>query len=263
MSLKFIALLALLFFSLLTCELTRAQQIIESRRQASADPLFRKDKSTLDLPDPKLIPLVTSFDVMLRPEDFEAGNVIAPRISGSFSKSFLPDESKFKLNYQFNLQLQSPQTTRDSTAMLSRLLSSGAVGNISGSISGGITNADKTSGALIAIFPTLSWQNSQVLEDATPGNFQYYSTRASITLWTGPIIGVFQASYSTTLGEAPSFIDNSLNRKWICNALLGMSIAENFFLQAKLLLTDIKVPEGKEASSQEKFELSIVRTLAF
>jgi hypothetical protein len=251
------------FFLFLTVLRLQGQQIIESRRLAAARPIFSKDESTFDLPEPKLTPLITSFDVMFRPEDFDAGNYVAPRISGSYSKKIGKGDKALQFNYQFNLQLQSPQTTQDSTAMLSRLLSSGAVGSLSGSLNASYSSKDNTSGIILAVYPTLSWQSSQLLKDSNPNDFQYYSTRASLTLWTGPIIGVFQASYSNTFGNPPSFINDSLDKKWVYNALIGVSIAQNYYLQIKFLTTPIKVPEGVEKSNQEKFEISVVRTLTF
>jgi hypothetical protein len=257
--------LSLIAFILMASSVS-AQQLTEMWHSTRSKPIFKVQQKPLLTPrdsvqqltdrivTPKLLPLITSFDLMIRPEDITSGNVVAPRINGTYSKSLI--KKAVKVNYAFNLNIQSPQTTKDTLAMLNRIISSGGVGSFSGKVDAEWYSKDTTSGFTIAVLPTFSWQNSQQLKDGNSGNFAYYSTRISAMAWTGPFILSVQGSYYNLLSGSPKFVSNGMNHKMIWTLFGGLYVGQGFYLQGKFVL-------GAVNSNKESYEVSFVKTLSF
>jgi len=186
---------------------------------------------------------------MTRPEDFQSGNFVAPRINGTYSGSI-----KGKFNWGINLNIQSPQTTKDTTAMTNRLLSSGGVGSISGNLNFSSFAKDTTSGFTFSVLPTFYWQNSQVVNNVTADGFAYYATRFNAQFWAGPIIISLQGSYYNIFSGSPKFIDHSMSNQFIWNIYGALYLDKGWYIQIKGVL-------GRPNISKESFDVGFVKKL--
>lgn len=208
--------------------------------------------------EPNLSSLGLSVDLLARPEDFTAGNFIAPKGTGNYSETIWGKKDNvlksFRGMYEINLEVQSPSTTNDTSATLNRILSSGGVGNISGVIKTGFFGSENKRGITLSVIPAFSWQNAKQLKDTTTNSFAFGSLRGSLSMWTGPILITVQGSYNYVLGNSEELIARDLNKKLIWTGMLALKLSNEYYFQFKALIPD-------KSFKNEMMEFSIVKTI--
>jgi len=212
----------------------------------------------------KLDTLSLGFNLMVRPEDFDAGNFVALGGIGSYQRHLWGKKAdgtpeKFRGIFGVNLKIQSPSTGKDTTATLNRIYSSGSVGNINGVFKIGYIAIDNYDGIALSISPNFNWQDSKVLLDTTSNNFAYFSFKSSLSIWSGPILLNGTVEYYKVLrGDSDNIISSKLNESLSICINVGINIGNGLYAQGRYV-----IPTKTTESSMELFEFALTKTLDF
>ncbi|MCC5908806.1 MAG: hypothetical protein JJU13_21485 [Balneolaceae bacterium] len=209
--------------------------------------------------EPELSSLDLSVDIVLRPEDFTAGNFLSPRATGNYSDLLWGikdnDPQTFRGMYDINLDIQAPTTTNDASATVNRILSSGGVGNLNASLKIGFFEKDNSRGITLSISPSFSWQNSKQLIETNSDSFAFFSIKSSITAWGGPMLITVQAAQNNILGNnLENIIAMDIDNSFVITTMAALKLNEDFYFQVKALVSE-------SSFNNEMIEIGIVRTI--
>lgn len=260
----------LLIFTILIATNAIGQNIANKSFYTSSSSLinlFRplQMEEELDLFQPNLDTLNLGFDLMLRPEDFDAGNFLAIGGIGTYQRYLwgIVDSTKERKNFrgmfEFNLKIQAPSTGKDSSTTLNRLYSSGSVGSFYGVLNVGYISKLNSNGVTLSLAPILNWQDSKVLTDTTSSNFGFFSIRTSLSAWTGPVILNATLEYYKVFGAiGNNIIAAKLNESINIRLNAGIHIGGGYYTQITYA-----IPANNPAESTGLFEISLTKNLAF
>jgi hypothetical protein len=194
---------------------------------------------------PKLKALKIAGDIVLRPEDFDKGSVLAPSINGVY-EDFITGDLSFGLLLNGNLSIQAPPTSDDTSKLVNRVLSSGGVGSFSLGVRGLTVNADTSRGFSMSASAAFQWQNSQITNGGTVSpKFSYCSYKLTVAGW----YDVFFLSYTVSwqsIRDPSSYVEKQVGSGRPTQLVSGTLLIESYYLQLRYLIP----PKGILKSSE-------------
>jgi hypothetical protein len=165
----------------------------------STGPTGNAGDADSDLPTLEGINISAAF--LVRSEDIQAGNYIAPSANGHFEQRLFGANKPLRGQWYVNLAIQAPSTADDSAAYLNRLMASGGTGNLSLGTKVGLYGRENRSGAMLSLQGRVSWTNQQQLSQGAIPSLGFGSVRLSGSFWGGPLIGAVEVSGNRLFSE--------------------------------------------------------------
>lgn len=205
---------------------------------------------------PRLTPLRFSGDIVLRPEDFDKGTIIAPAVSANW-RGALGGGAGPRASYSLTFALQTPPAQSDATRLKNRIHSSGGVSTLGASARFGWYGPENRRGLVVGATGGLAWQLARAsaegaMEEPEAERFVFAQAGLIAGAWVGPVyLGAEYLLYEV-LGDEAGEVAVAIDGSRSLGAMVVVAVQESLFVQVKHL------PLSDELDSAEAFEIRVV-----
>lgn len=173
-------------------------------------------------------------DVKLQPTGEGNGNYFSPVLKANF-KDYIWEkkQTNFKIQYDFDISIQSPSSTQDTAKMITNILSNGADGIFQTGLKFGFINSE--SAFMAGINTKVNWLNSRSTKNANLSSFAFLSGAYLIMAKFGPVVFCYEQEFRYAGSDSKDILSRSINKAMSGNLLIGINI-DTIQLQLKYLL---------------------------